>query len=120
MGSRVRKPSKKFKPTPIPPHREFQWRLESLEGEDKEFASVTLDLRRIIPYRDDEQFYRESRAVIKAAEQIHARMMVMGYETKHLHELGPETWDSYLFAAYSALRAGLSEAITFEEVDATK
>lgn len=116
MGSRVRKPGKKYKPVPLPPEREFRIKLESLEGEDLSTGSVTLDLRRIIPHPDSDKVYWPSRAVVKGAEQIHARMLLMNLETVPWTELSSEKYDSYCIASYDAIRAGLSEVITFEPV----
>lgn len=104
---------RKYKPVPLAPEREFQHRMEQLEDSSDETAMVTLDLRRLIPAKQPGSGHEHQRAVIKAAEQIHARMMVMGRETTPWHELDLDTYDSYCIAAYTGLNAALQCAITF-------
>lgn len=107
----------KYKPVPLPADQQFELDMERLEGEPDSTAMVTLDLRRIIPAADEHKQYEHQRAVIKAAEQIHARMMVMGRETTPWNDLGIDSYDSYCIAAYNALNAALQCAITFVPVE---
>ena len=87
--------------------------MERLESAPDEVAIVSLDLRRFIPARQQDHYYEHQRAVIKAAEQIHARMMVMGREKTPWHELDLDTYDSYCIAAYTSLNAALQCGIVF-------
>jgi hypothetical protein len=109
----TKRKAKKYKPVPIPLEREFSINMERMEGEPDSVAMVTLDLRRLIPAKDQDHYYEHQRAVIKAAEQIHARMLVMGREKKLWHELDIDTYDSYCIAAYNALNVALQCGITF-------
>lgn len=105
--------TKKRKPVVIPADRQFEYDMECLEGTSDEVAIVSLDLRRFIPAKDQDHYYEHQRAVIKAAEQIHARMLVMGREKTPWHDLGIDAYDSYCIAAYNALNAALQCGITF-------
>jgi hypothetical protein len=103
----------KRKPVVMPADQQFKYDMECLEGAPDDVAIVSLDLRRFIPAKDQDHFYEHQRAVLKAAEQIHARMMVMGREKMLWHELDIDTYDSYCIAAYNALNAALQCGITF-------
>lgn len=104
---------KKRRPVVMPVDQQFKYDMERLEGEPDEVAIVSLDLRRFIPAKDQDHYYEHQRAVIKAAEQIHARMMVMGREKTPWHDLDIDTYDSYCIAAYNALNVALQCGITF-------
>lgn len=104
---------KKMRPVPLSPELEFQRNLEQLEGEPDDAAMVTLDLRRLIPAKQPGGGYEHQRAVIKAAQQIHARMTVMGRENTSWDELDMDTYDSYCIAAYTGLNAALQCGIAF-------
>lgn len=103
----------KRKPVVMPADQQFQYDMERLEGASDETAIVSIDLRRFIPARQPDHFYEHQRAVIKAAEQIHARMLIMGREKMLWHELDIDTYDSYCIAAYNALNVALHCGITF-------
>lgn len=105
--------ARKYRPVALPPEREFERNMESLEDSSDETALVTLDLRRLIPAKQPGAGSEHQRAVVKAAEQIHARMMVMGREDTPWHELDLDTYDSYCIAAYTGLNAALQCGIAF-------
>lgn len=116
----TRRKNQKPKPVVMPVDQQFSYDMERMEGEPDEVAMVRLDLRRIIPAKDQDHYYEHQRAVIKAAEQIHARMMVMGREKTPWHDLSLDTYDSYCIAAYNSLNAALQCAITFVPMDDTQ
>lgn len=120
VGSRFRKTTKRYKPVPRSDLQQFRDNLEALEYQEDEFCTVNINLRKIIPLVGADFFRDSSRAVMKAAEQIHARMYVMGLEKRLWHELGIDSLDSYEIAAYDALRAALNEVVEFVEVPVEK
>lgn len=107
---------KKMKPVQVNSAREFEQRMESLQGAEDDTAIVSLDLRKLIPAYQPGSGSEHQRAVVKAAEQIHSRMLVMGLEKTEWHDLGIDAYDSYCIAAYTALNAALQCAITFVPV----
>lgn len=103
----------KRKPVVMPEDQQFKYDMERLEDTPDDVAIVSIDLRKFIPARQPDHFYEHQRAVLKAAEQIHARMMVMGREKTPWHELDLDTYDSYCIAAYNSLNAALQCGIVF-------